>query len=185
MEKSKNEKRRQTLISASWFSFPQYIWPLSRCIQNLKTLVFIEAEKSVTEIFIGEKENGQLMGMISRRRLILSNTIQQVISNICTKFQNPRFSISWEIFDERKFTLTHTHTKKKKKKKKKKNIVTEKTKTIYPLYTSYTGDISRVSYSGMKKTLKQFYRTLCGGVWSLYLIGGLQTDSKAFILRYL
>ena len=26
------------------------------CIQNLKTLAFIEAEKSVTEIFIGEKE---------------------------------------------------------------------------------------------------------------------------------
>ena len=26
------------------------------CIQNLKTLAFIDAEKSVTEIFIGEKE---------------------------------------------------------------------------------------------------------------------------------
>ena len=52
----KMEKRRQKLISASWFSFPQYIWPLSRCIQNLKTLALIEAEKSVTEIFIGEEE---------------------------------------------------------------------------------------------------------------------------------
>ena len=56
MEKSKNRKSRQKLISASWFSFPQYTWPLSRCIQNLKTLALIEAEKSVTEIFIGEKE---------------------------------------------------------------------------------------------------------------------------------
>ena len=56
MEKSKTRKRKQKLISASWFSFPQYTWPLSRCTQNLKTLALIEAEKSVTEIFIGEKE---------------------------------------------------------------------------------------------------------------------------------
>ena len=41
-----------------------------------------------------EKKNGQIKGMISRRRLILSYTIQQVIPNICTKFQNPRFSSS-------------------------------------------------------------------------------------------
>ena len=31
--------------------------------------------------------------------LILSYTIQQVIPNICTKFQNPRLSYSLEIFD--------------------------------------------------------------------------------------
>ena len=64
------------------------------CIQNLKTLALIDAEKSVTEIFIGEKENGQIKGMIHMRRLILSYTIQQVIPNICTIFQNPRFSNS-------------------------------------------------------------------------------------------
>ena len=56
MEKSKHGKRRQYLISAFWFSFPQYIWPLSKCIQSLKTLALIETKKSVTEIFIGEKE---------------------------------------------------------------------------------------------------------------------------------
>ena len=33
-----------------------YTWPLSRCIRNLKTLALIEAEKSVTENMIGEKE---------------------------------------------------------------------------------------------------------------------------------
>ena len=55
-EKRKNGKRRQKLITASWFSFPQYTWPLSRCIQNLKTLAPIGAEISVTEIFIGERE---------------------------------------------------------------------------------------------------------------------------------
>ena len=52
----KMEKRRQKLITESWFSFPQYIWLLSRCIQNLKTLAVISAENSVTKIFIGEKE---------------------------------------------------------------------------------------------------------------------------------
>ena len=56
MEKKKNGKRRQKLISASRFSFLQWTWPLSRCVQNWKTLALIEAEKSVTEIFIGEKE---------------------------------------------------------------------------------------------------------------------------------
>ena len=68
--------------------------------------------------------------MISRRRLILSYTIQQVIPNICTKFQNPRFNNSWEIFDEKKGLHTTT------------NIVTEKTKTIYPLYYFIYGGIN-------------------------------------------
>ena len=52
----KNGKRRQKLTTASCFSFPQYTWPLSRCIQILKTLALIGAENAVTEIFIGEKE---------------------------------------------------------------------------------------------------------------------------------
>ena len=56
MEKRKNRKRRQKLITESWFSFSQYIWPLSRCIQNSKTLAVIGAENSVTKSFIGEKE---------------------------------------------------------------------------------------------------------------------------------
>ena len=56
------------------------------------------------------KKKGQIKGMISRRKLILSYTIQQVIPNICSKFQNRRCSSSWEIFDEKK-TFTHTQTK--------------------------------------------------------------------------
>ena len=36
-------------------------------------------------------------------------------------------SSSWEIFDEKKLTDRQT------------DILTEKAKTIYPLYTSYTG----------------------------------------------
>ena len=82
--------------------------------------------------------------MISRRRLILYYTTQQVIPNICTKFQNPRFSSSWEILLMKKNVYihthqhTHTHTR----------IVTEKTKTIYPLYTSYTGGIITCMWPG-------------------------------------
>ena len=55
-QKRKNGKRRQKLITASWFFFPQYTWPLSRLIQNLKTLAVIGAEMSVIKCFIGEKE---------------------------------------------------------------------------------------------------------------------------------
>ena len=56
MENRKTGERRQKLITDSRFSFPQYTWPLSRCIQNLKTLAVIGAENSVTKSFIAEKE---------------------------------------------------------------------------------------------------------------------------------
>ena len=55
MEKRKNGKRRQKFITESSFSFPQYTWPLSRCIKNMKTLSIKGAENSVTKSFIGEK----------------------------------------------------------------------------------------------------------------------------------
>ena len=58
--------------------------------------------------------------------LILYYTIQVITIKLCTKFQNPKSSSSREIFDEKK-KFTHKQT----------NIVTEKAKTIYPLYTSY------------------------------------------------
>ena len=38
--------------------------------------------------------------MISLRMLILSYTIQEVIPSVYTKFQNPSWSNSWEIFDD-------------------------------------------------------------------------------------
>ena len=78
------------------------------------------------------------MGMIRRRRLILSYTIQHIIPNICTKFQNPRLGSSWEIVDEKKSLHTNAHTNT--------NIVTEKTKTIYPLYTSCTRGIINMNF---------------------------------------
>ena len=54
----------------------------------------MEAEKSVTEIFVGEKENGQIQELISNMWLILCYTVQLVIPNICTKFHNPKSSSS-------------------------------------------------------------------------------------------
>ena len=97
--KRKNGKRRQKLIIETWFSFPQYTWPFSRGIQSLKTLAVIGAENSVMKVLLERKKNGKIKGMISSSMLILFYTIQQVITNICTKFQNPRHSSSWEIFD--------------------------------------------------------------------------------------
>ena len=54
--------------------------------KKLKTLALIGPEKYVTKTFTGEKENGQMKGMVSMRMLILSYTIQEVIPNVCTKF---------------------------------------------------------------------------------------------------
>ena len=81
------------------------------CIRNLKTLALIEAEKSVTENLISEKEKWTNKGNDKQEE---AYTMQQVIPNICTKFQNPKFSSSWEIFDEKK-VYTHTQLLKRQK----------------------------------------------------------------------
>ena len=69
-------------------------WPLSRCIRNLKTLALIEAEKPVIENLIGEKEKWTNKGNGKHQEADSLLHIQQVIPNICTKFQNPRCSCS-------------------------------------------------------------------------------------------
>ena len=89
----KKEKwKKKAIIN---LSFSQYTWPLSRCIQNLETLALIEAKKSVTEIFIEEKEKWTNKGNDKQEEdadALLDNTTS--IPNICTKFQNPRFGSS-------------------------------------------------------------------------------------------
>ena len=52
----KNWKKKVEWGLASYFPLTQYTLPTWRCTQNFKTLAPIEAEKSVTEIFIWEKE---------------------------------------------------------------------------------------------------------------------------------
>ena len=50
--------------------------------------------------------------------LILPYTIQLVILNVCTKFENPRCSSSWELFDTNFLRIGVRDGKKKKKKKR-------------------------------------------------------------------
>ena len=52
------------------------------------------------EKMLERKENGQIKRLISHMWLILLYTVQPVIPDVCTKFQNPRSSSSREIFDE-------------------------------------------------------------------------------------
>ena len=53
----------------------------------------IEAYKFVTETFLLErKKNEQIKGLISNMWLNLEYTVQLVIPDVCTKFQDPRSS---------------------------------------------------------------------------------------------
>ena len=95
------------------------------CIQNLKTLALKEAKKFVTNRkFDWRERKRQIKEMISRRRLILFYTIQQVIPNICTKFQNPRRSSSREIFDTN-FTMYYIGVRNGKMGKRRQKVITE------------------------------------------------------------
>ena len=85
MRAGKNDKEGKINFSLVVFFYMIYFNPL--CIHNLKTLALTGAEKSVMKNLLGEKENGQIKGMISMNMLILSYTIQ-VIPNVCNKFQN-------------------------------------------------------------------------------------------------
>ena len=67
MEKRKNGKRRQNLIIESWFSFPQYTWPLSK----LEDSGLIGAKTSVMKSFIGRKEKRTNLGNDKQHTLIL------------------------------------------------------------------------------------------------------------------
>ena len=47
-KKEKGKKKAKEMLE-SWFSFTQYTSILCKCIQNLKTLALLGAEKSVTK----------------------------------------------------------------------------------------------------------------------------------------
>ena len=63
----------------------------------------------------------QTKELISNMWLFFCYTTQLITIKLCTKFQNPKSSISWEILGEKKFTDRQTLLE---------------AKTIYPLYTS-------------------------------------------------
>ena len=53
--KKGKDKKKSKEISALWFSFTQDISTICRCIQNLKTVALLGAEKSVMKHVTGEK----------------------------------------------------------------------------------------------------------------------------------
>ena len=85
----------------------------------------------MTEIQLERKNNGQIKGKISRRRLILF--LHNTTSHTQHLYQIKKILgiVVPEIYLTKK-RLKHTH------------IVTEKTNTIYPLYTSYAGNIKNM-----------------------------------------
>ena len=46
------------------------------------------------EKIVGKKKKGKIKGLISHMWLIFEYTVQPVIPDVCTKFQNPRSSSS-------------------------------------------------------------------------------------------
>ena len=67
-------------------------------VPQLKILCAAVPDKSLLKNLV-KKNNGQIQGMISMRMVIFSYTIQQVIPNVCTKFQNLSTVVSEEHTD--------------------------------------------------------------------------------------
>ena len=119
-KKRKNEKKRQNECQP--LVFPSHkIFCHSQCVYKIWRL-WLSWEPRNT--WYGEKEKWTNKVKHMQRRLILFYTIQQVMSNSCTKFQILRCSSF-----EKKSLHTHTHIYGKDK------------NYIAGLYTSYTGDI--------------------------------------------
>ena len=110
----------------------------SQCVYKIWRLALIEAKKFVTQNLLEEKVRSTNKAMISSSRLILFYTIQQVIPNICTKFQNPRHSSSWEIFWH-KFPYILPWSERWKKGKRRQKLITES----WFSFSQYTWPLSR------------------------------------------
>ena len=76
-----------------------FLFGPSQGVYKIWRLAVIGAENSETKSFNGEKEKWTNKGNDKQQHAdsLLHNTT--VISNICTKFKNPRRSSAWEIFD--------------------------------------------------------------------------------------
>ena len=118
--KMKNWKKKAKQGWASKFSFTQYTLPIWKCTQNLKTLAPIGAEKSVTEISIGEKEKWTNKGTDKQFVAVFCYTIQLITIKLCTIFQNHKSSSCWEIFDRKNVNMYYIERHKEKMKKWKK-----------------------------------------------------------------
>ena len=86
--------------------------------QHLKTLAPVGAEKSVTKIFIGEKEKWTSKGTDMQYVTVFCYTIQVITIKLCIKFQNPKSSSCWEILDRKKCPFMHVFYRSDKEKLK-------------------------------------------------------------------
>ena len=123
MEKKEKWKKKANINHRILVFFPTINLASLKVYTKFEDSGVIGAENSVMKRFTGEKEKWTNKKMVRSRRLILSYTMQQVILNICTKFQNPRCSCSWEIFDTifPMYYIGVRDGKKQKIKKKAKN----------------------------------------------------------------
>ena len=131
LERKKKEEIKGQISSSSLILIYTIHLPTVMCVPSFNFLGLSVPEKSVTKTLnvwkLESKKNEEINWWISRNSLILIYKIHPPIFHVCTKFQFCRPYSSWEKCDKyfSKKTFTNTHT----------NIFTEKTKTIYPLYT--------------------------------------------------
>ena len=121
-EKMKNWKKKAKWGLASEFPFTQYTLPSWRCTQNFKTLAPIEAEKSVTEIFIGEKEKRTNEG--TDKQYVAFFFVTQYNSSLSSFV--PNFRILTEVAAEKSLTEKSLQTNKQTNKhnyRKSKNYI--------------------------------------------------------------
>ena len=85
MERKKNIYWEEQTVEGR-FSIPQYDLSLSTCIHNINFLCYTVVEISLTKN-MERKKKEQIQGRINRRRPVLNPTIQSVIVNLCTKYE--------------------------------------------------------------------------------------------------
>ena len=105
--------------------------PAWKCTQNLKTLAPIGAEKSVMEISIGEKE--KWTNKETDKQYVAVFFVTQYNSSLSSFV--PNFRALSQVVAEKSLTEKKVYRQTDRQT----NIITEKAKTIYPLYTSYRG----------------------------------------------
>ena len=89
-EEKEGKMNLSTLVLFSVMHLVVLMW----YIKNLKNMAQIEAEKSVTENFVREKEKWTNKGTDKQYVADSLYTVQLVITKLCTKFQDPRSSSS-------------------------------------------------------------------------------------------
>ena len=103
-KKWKIQKKRAKSGLASLFSFTQYTLPTWRCTQNLKTLAPTGAEKSVTEISIGEKEKWNNKGTDKQYMAVFVTQYNSSLSSFV-----PNFRILIQVVAEKSLTEKSLH----------------------------------------------------------------------------